>query len=170
VTKSRRLMGRPQRGSHPTTPSYEQHRCASQQIRRAMSQLVNRVTLTLRQSLPVFLSKRTISEAAGMSQGRQRQTCSRRCSISAIASRADLAPSRSLASLARPLTPLAAITPGTTSARINLGPAARPLLFSAALRCARPVDVDAQGAVGFATCDQKRSRSAGDPGATAGSS
>src|ERR1700751_1485522 len=39
VTKSRRLMGRPQRGSHPTTPSYEQHRCASQQIRRAMSQL-----------------------------------------------------------------------------------------------------------------------------------
>ena len=29
---------------------------------------VNRVTLTLRRSLPVFLSKRTISEAAGMSQ------------------------------------------------------------------------------------------------------
>jgi hypothetical protein len=26
-------MGRPQRGSHATTPSYEQHRCASQQIR-----------------------------------------------------------------------------------------------------------------------------------------
>ena len=39
VTKSRRLMGRPQRGSHPTTTSYEQPRCASQQIRRAMSQL-----------------------------------------------------------------------------------------------------------------------------------
>jgi hypothetical protein len=35
---------------------------------------VNRVTLTLRQSHPVFLSKRTISEMADMSQRCQQRT------------------------------------------------------------------------------------------------
>ena len=36
--------------------------------------LRHRVTLTLRRSLPVFLSKRTISEVAGMSQRCQQRT------------------------------------------------------------------------------------------------